>query len=82
MFGVGLAFFQPPAEGFDEMADDQVFEIGVGDVGVRLNKFLSYHGVDVMFQFFSQLPDKIIIFGEQETGHVVLIFLEVLKDMG
>ncbi len=32
LFAMGLAFFQPPAEGFDEMADDQVFELGVGHV--------------------------------------------------
>ena len=34
-----------------------------------------------MFQFFSQLPDKIIVFREQETGYMVLIFLEMLEDM-
>ena len=35
-----------------------------------------------MFQVFSQLPDKIIVFWKQETGYMVLIFLEMLKDMG
>ena len=35
-----------------------------------------------MLQFFSQLPDEIIVFREQETGHMVLIFLEMLEDMG
>lgn len=49
LFGVGLAFFQPPAEGFDEMADDQVFEIGVGNVRVRLDEFVGYHWVDIVF---------------------------------
>ena len=34
-----------------------------------------------MFQFFSQLPDKIIVFGEQEAAYMVLIFFEMLKDM-
>ncbi len=29
-----------------------MFEIGVGDVGVRLNKFLSYHGVSVCSVLF------------------------------
>ena len=82
MFGVGLAFFQPPAEGFDEMADDQVFEVRVRESWMGLDEFVGHHWVDIVFQLFSQLPDKIIVFREQETGHMVLIFLEMLKDMG
>ena len=82
MFGVGLAFFQPPAEGFDEMADDQVFEVRVRESWMGLDEFICYPWVDIMFQLFSQLPDKIIVFREQETGYMVLIFLEMLKDMG
>ena len=38
--------------------------------------------MDIVFKLFTQLSDKIIVFGEQETGHMVLIFLEMLKDMG
>ncbi len=47
-----------------------------------LDEFGGYHWVDVMLQFFSQLPDEIIVFREQETGYVILIFFEMLKDMG
>lgn len=59
-----------------------MLKVRVRNVGVSFNQFVGHHWVDIVFQLFSQLPDKIIIFGEQETGHVVLIFLEVLKDMG
>ena len=47
-----------------------------------LDEFGGYHWVDVMLQFFSQLPDEIIVFREQQAGHMVLIFFEMLKDMG
>ncbi len=64
------------------MADDQVFEVRVRESWMGFDEFVGYHWVDIMFQLFSQLPDKIIVFREQETGHMVLIFLEMLKDMG
>jgi len=64
------------------MADDQVFEVRVRESWMGLDEFICYHWVDIMFQLFSQLPDKIIVFREQETGYMVLIFLEMLKDMG